>query len=101
MKFCKDCGGVLNLFGNNTSELCSSCIQHSKQQAAKTSEPATDSHELLAETVLTYKNGKILLHSKEGWLLWSASGETETELKTMLKTAKLIYKIRKKRQKKS
>ncbi len=101
MKFCKDCGGVLNLFENNTSELCSSCVQHKKQPLSKVHKPITDNNDLLGETVFTYENGKIILRSKEGWLLWSASGEAETEMKTVLKTARFIYEVRKKRKKKS
>ena len=85
--------------------LCSSCIQHKKTLLSKEPEPGqeaeTDVADLLGETVITYENGKIILRSKEGWLLWSAAGETQTELKTVLKTAKFIYEIRKKRKKKS
>ncbi|MBU1138627.1 MAG: hypothetical protein KKD01_04070 [Proteobacteria bacterium] len=101
MKFCKDCGGVLNLFGNNSAELCSSCIQHTKKCLPTVPETATDNIDLIGDAVLTYENGKIVLRSKEGWLLWSASGETQTELTAVLKTAKLIYEIRNKRKKKS
>lgn len=28
MQFCKDCGGVLNLFGKDERELCPACIQN-------------------------------------------------------------------------
>lgn len=101
MKFCKDCGGVLNLFGDNSSELCSSCVQRNTKPLATVPEPVPDSKDLLGEAVLAYENGKILLRSKEGWLLWSASGETQTELAAVLKAARLIYEIRQKRKKKS
>jgi hypothetical protein len=101
MRFCKDCGGVLNLFGNNTSELCSSCIQHKKKPEPQQVSPDPESSDLLSEATLTVKDGKITLSSKEGWQLWSAPMESQTELKTILKSAKVIYRIRNKRKKKS
>ena len=103
MQFCEDCGGVLNFFGKNTSGLCSSCIQHKKepQQLAPASKTTTDDEDLLAEAIVTVENGKIILRSKEGWQLWSAAGETQTELQAILKSAKLIYRIRKKRKKRN
>jgi len=101
MQFCKDCGGVLNLFGNNEAELCSSCIQQKKKLAPKPvkSPKNCQDHDLLAEAVLTCENNKIILRAAEGWELWSSPADTKTELKTVLKRAKRIYEIRKKRQK--
>jgi hypothetical protein len=102
MQFCKDCGTVLNLFGNNERELCSSCVQHIKKAEPPpaplgTSGPAAstaDSFELLADAVLSYENNKIVLRSKEGWELWSGTSETQVDLKTILTRAKRIYEIR-------
>ncbi len=101
MQFCKDCGGVLNIFGKNTSGLCSACIQHKKEpeQLAPAPKPATVDDDLPSDAKLTVENGKIILRSKEGWQLWSAPQETQTELQAILKSAKLIYRIRKKRKK--
>ena len=106
MQFCTDCGGVLNLFGNNTSELCSSCIQQKKrieptspQPTQKTNKPLAKPE--IADAILTVKDGKIVLRSKEGWQLWAAPVESENTLESMLKSADLIYKIRSKRKKKS
>jgi hypothetical protein len=101
MQFCKDCGGVLNFFGNNTSGLCSSCIQHKKKPEPPLPAPPQDGNDLLAESTLTVENGKIILRSKEGWQLWSAPGDKQTQLQSILKSAKLIYGIRKKRKKKT
>jgi hypothetical protein len=100
MQFCKDCGGVLNLFGKDASELCSSCIQHKKAPEPPLPAPRQDNNDLLAESILTVENGKIILRSKEGWQLWSASGDSQTKLQSILKSAKLIYGIRQKRKKK-
>jgi len=99
MQFCKDCGGVLNLFGNNSSNLCSSCIQHKKKPDSKQVQKSTETLDLLAEAIITVENGKIILRSKEGWQLWSAPGESQTELQSILKSATLIYTIRNKRKK--
>ena len=97
MRFCNDCGGVLNLFGNDSNGLCSSCIQHKKKPEIQQIEQQEDTSELLADAIFTVDNGKIVLKSKEGWQLWSAPIDSRTELQSILKTAKLIYRIRKKR----
>ena len=107
MQFCKDCGTVLNLFGNNERELCSSCIQHKKKiqpppVPSETSGPAAlkvETFELLEDTILSFENNKIVLRSKEGWELWSGAAETQADLKTVLARARRIYEIRLRRQK--
>ena len=84
MQFCKDCGTVLNLFGNNERELCSACIQHKKKiesptvfmQKSEPAAPKTETSELLADTILSYENNKMVLRSKEGWELWSGAPGT-------------------------
>ena len=104
MQFCKDCGGVLNLFSNNESDLCPACIQHQKRLALPKNPPAAvqkaEAPEgLLAEAVLSLEDGKIVLRSKEGWELWSAPAGVSTMLPTMLARARRIYEIRLRRQK--
>ncbi len=99
MRFCKDCGGVLNLFGNNEGELCSSCIQHKKPAPPPRQKRENEYEELLQEAVLLCQNNKIILRSKEGWELWSTPVTTETDLKTALKQAQRIYEIRSRRRK--
>lgn len=100
MQFCKDCGGVLNLFGKNSSGLCSSCIQHKKAPEIIPQETPEDISGILTESIITVKDGKIILRSKEGWQLWSAPAESQTQLQSILKSATLIYNIRIKRKKK-
>ncbi|BHH84610.1 hypothetical protein [Desulforhopalus sp. 52FAK] len=102
MRFCNDCGTVLNLFGNREKELCSACIQHKKEAEvihipAKVKE--TEEASILSDTKMSCENGKIVLRSKEGWELWSASLNSTTELQTIIKRAKRIYEIRLRRQK--
>jgi hypothetical protein len=107
MQFCKDCGTVLNLFGNNEKELCSSCIQHKKKIAlpiapAETPGPTAPKQEtfkLLADAIIAIENNKIVLRSKEGWELWSGLPGNQSDLKTILTGARRIYEIRLRRQK--
>lgn len=107
MQFCKDCGTVLNLFGNSERELCSSCIQHQKKlippaTQAESTEPTqkkTDSFGILADTILSYEKDKMVLRSKEGWELWSGAANSQSDLKTILARASRIYEIRLRRQK--
>ncbi|PHR27433.1 MAG: hypothetical protein COA36_09405 [Desulfotalea sp.] len=104
MRFCKDCGTVLNLFGNMEKELCSACIQHKKKaeviHVPIKKEIPTDPN-ILDDTTISFKNGKIILRSKEGWELWSCKQNDITALKTILNKAKRIYEIRLRRQKSS
>ncbi len=97
MQFCKDCGGVLNLFGKSDSGLCSACIQHKKKPEPPLAVPQQENHEELDDSTLTVEKGKIVLRSKEGWQLWSAPADSCTTLKAILKSAKLIHRIRSKR----
>jgi len=102
MRFCKDCGTVLNLFGNREKELCSACIQHKKEAEVvhiPVKAEKTDNTDILSDTKLSCENGKIILRSKEGWELWSGSINSSTELQTIIKRAKRIYEIRLRRQK--
>ena len=100
MQFCKDCGGVLNLFGKDDRELCPSCIQ-TKKKVAPSPPPAhrEEVADILQDTVLSCENGKIVLRSKEGWELWSAPPGIKTELKAVFAQARRIYAIRLRRQK--
>lgn len=99
MQFCKDCGGVLNLFGKDERELCPACIQNQKKVTPPPPVRREEEDALLMDTVLSFENGKIVLRSKEGWELWSAPSGGRTELKAVLAQARRIYAIRLRRQK--
>ncbi len=102
MRFCKDCGTALNLFGNREKELCSACIQHKKEAEVvhiPVKTEITKDIGILSDTKISCENGKIILRSKEGWELWSGSVNSSTELQTIIKRAKRIYEIRLRRQK--
>ncbi len=109
MKFCKDCGAVLNIFGNNEKDLCSSCIQPKKRvepvepfpppAPMLAAAPREELYELFGDAVLSCEANKIVLRSKEGWELWSSPIDAPAELKTILARARQIYQIRLRRQK--
>ncbi len=113
MQFCKDCGTVLNIFGSEDRELCSSCIQHKKslaserqapppiatasdQKETKSSEP--EALELFSGATINHESQRLVLKSREGWELWSGPANSITELATIIKKARRIYEIRLKRQ---
>ncbi|MBU1568030.1 MAG: hypothetical protein KJ630_20705 [Proteobacteria bacterium] len=99
MQFCKDCGGVLNLFGKDERELCPVCIQNQRVAPPAPAAPSEEKDgDLLRDTVLSFENGKIVLRSKEGWELWSGPPGVRTELKTIFAQARRIYRIRLRRQ---
>ncbi len=99
MRFCKDCGGVLNLFSNDEKELCSACLQQQKRFNPPPPPASTDHSDLLDDAVLVCENDKIILRSKEGWELWSCPIGTPVTLKTLMGRAQRIYEIRLRRQK--
>lgn len=100
MQFCKDCGGVLGLFGKDDRELCPACIQNLKKVAPSPPARQEEPEDIFfSNTKLFCENGKIVLRSKEGWELWSAPQGVETELKTVIAQARRIYAIRLRRQK--
>jgi hypothetical protein len=97
MRFCKDCGTVLGLFGEVGRELCSACVQLQKKPPPPAAEPADSG--LLADAVLSHEAGKIVLRAKEGWELWSGPEGSGIKLGTLLARAERIYRIRLRRQK--
>ena len=99
MQFCKDCGGVLNLFGKDERELCPACIQNQKAILPPPPVRRKEEDDLLGDTFLSIENGKIVLRSKEGWELWSCPPGVRTELSTVYSQARRIYAIRLRRQK--
>ena len=96
MKFCKGCGGALNLFETNDEELCYTCLRKEIQQPIPTE---TDATILLPEALLSHEDGKLVLRAAEGWILWSAEDNETHSLGSILAKAGRIYEIRKKRQK--
>lgn len=60
-----------------------------KPENTKAGDPALDA------ATLSVKNGRIILESPEGWLLWSGNPADNHSLETILTSATKILKIRK------
>ncbi len=100
MQFCEDCGGALQLFGNNKNDLCSSCIQKQKKAVPQNTAASQKQDDgLLDQAVFTVENDRMVLRSKEGWELWSGRAGAQNNLRIILDRARRIYEIRLKRQK--
>jgi hypothetical protein len=99
MLFCKDCGVALGIFGKDQREYCGACVQHHKPQPLPPAAASSADVDILADTVLSLENGKMVLRSKEGWELWSGGPGVRMELKTLSAQARRIYAIRLRRQK--
>ena len=106
VKFCTSCGSALEFFEFLDGELCSSCLKN--RQSDKEANPSiavpeeNGKHESLADmekAVLSFENGKLILKSPEGWILWSGPANEKHQIKTVLGRARQILKIRKKRKK--
>lgn len=99
MHFCRDCGGALNLFESNDENVCWSCIRKKEKQKPPPP-PATQSLETddLSEATLCYENNMLVLKAREGWILWSGPVTQAVSIGTILKRARYIHGIRKKRQ---
>lgn len=103
MQFCAECGAILNLFEFATRELCTDCFQ--KQAPAKTETPPPPPAPVIPAGVcnctklpenvnLLLSDGKIVIRSEEGWILWSGSIDQPHQLQMALKRAGKIYAIR-------
>lgn len=98
MKFCKGCGGALNLFETRDEELCYTCLRKEIQQPRPAPVQAKGTSILLPEALLSHENGKLVLRAAEGWILWSAADNETYSLGSIMTKAQRIYEIRKKRQ---
>lgn len=96
MKFCRQCGRTLAILQDSSSHYCKSCTVAGRDNAQPSSPPAKADDDILAAH-LSLKNGKIVLESKEGWLLWSGSDTASHSLQAILDRAAPILKIRKRR----
>jgi len=99
MIFCKVCGGALNLFETHNEEVCYSCLK----KGIKEQEPAPvrkkKADDPLVEALLGHEEGKLVLRSAEGWILWSAPDNEKYKLDAILARARRICEIRNKRRK--
>jgi hypothetical protein len=96
MKFCRQCGRTLAILQDSSSHYCKSCTAAGLDNLQQSSPPAKADDDILAAQ-LSIKNGKIVLESKEGWLLWSGSDTASYSLQAIIDRAAPILKIRKRR----
>jgi hypothetical protein len=99
MKFCKDCGNALNLFETHDEEVCYTCLRKGLQEEKPAPVQETGNGALLLDALFSHEDGKLVLRSPEGWILWSAPDSETHSLGTIQMRAKRIHEIRKKRQK--
>lgn len=99
MIFCKECGGALNLFETHNEEVCYACLRKGiKEEQKPLPVVASDVDPLLA-AILSHEEGKMILRSPEGWVLWSAPDGEYHSLNSIINRARRIHQIRSKRQK--
>ena len=105
MKFCTSCGSALEFFEFLDGELCSNCLKN--KESGKQADPSPplsapspqENFTDMEDVVLAFEDGKLVLKSSEGWVLWSGPASERHKMKTILKRARQILKIRKKRRK--
>ena len=97
MKFCQQCGQTLSILTNSSNEYCEKCTP-----APVESPPVDDKTEQppdIYSATFSCVDGKIMLKSKEGWILWSGNADHEHSLQNIIDRAVPILKIRSKRKK--
>lgn len=95
MKFCQRCGQTLSVLEEPDQQLCEPCFSAPEPITPVQEEDADD----INTAVLSQVDGKIVLKSKKGWLLWSGNAEEQHSLQQILKRAAHILKVRSKRKK--
>ncbi len=93
MKFCTSCGKAVSIFDTTDVELCRKCSVKENQTVV----PGNANNIDLNGATFSAENGKLLLKSKEGWLLWSGSANELHSFQAISEKAKRILKIRRKK----
>ena len=97
MQFCKQCGIPISVLQDTTLDLCITCASEVKQNTLGERKDITGNSNILPNATIEVKDDKILLQSKEGWLLWSGDIASSHKLETLLQKAAKIYRIRKRK----
>ncbi len=96
MQFCKQCGTPIAILHDKEAIFCPACASASKTPQTRKNENALSLNLTeISGFTFTTENNKILLKSKEGWLLWSGESTTPHNLETILSKAVKIHRIRK------
>jgi hypothetical protein len=98
MRFCRQCGRTLAILNDSKAEYCNDCIADTAAGAPRAAQETPRHLELLSAT-LSVKDGKIVLESQEGWLLWSGQDDKPHSFKLIVDQAAHILKIRKRKHK--
>lgn len=94
MKFCRQCGQALAILDRSILALCPACTLESQKKKAVVVGNTDSSADIVAYATISVRDGKIVIESKEGWLLWSGSDKTGHSLQQILDRASRILKIR-------
>ncbi|MEE4243296.1 MAG: hypothetical protein V2I36_17675 [Desulfopila sp.] len=94
MKFCRNCGRTIALLQDSSTEYCEKCASAAQDNTLSSSQ-AVEADRNILSAFLSVKNGKIVLESEEGWLLWSGSDSVPHSLPAILERATHIFNIRK------
>lgn len=99
MQFCRECGGALNLFETNDDGICWNCVrQKEKQHPPVPPQPQPAEADELSGAVFCCENDMLMLKAREGWTLWSGPADQPVAFEAIVKRARHIYRIRRKRQ---
>lgn len=102
MQFCTECGGALNLFETNDNGICWSCVRKKEQSLPKAAAPQPTENkafhtEDLEKAQFSCEGDMLILKAPEGWTLWSGPIKKPVDLGTIMKRARRIHEIRKRR----
>lgn len=96
MKFCRQCGKTVAIFNDSDLELCSGCTPEKSGKSDRSALEKKCFEDLLTATV-RISDGKILLESEGGVLLWSGAGDRSHPLESILDRGSRILAIRRKK----
>ncbi len=97
MKFCANCKKTLILFEFHEDGLCNNCLTLRKEKVKPIKANPKQDYLDLSDCILSCENGKVILSTSEGLILWSSPVEEKNKLGNILDRAQRILKIRSKR----
>jgi len=97
MRFCSGCGKTISILNDSDAELCKTC-RPGNSTVLPTQQNSGVCSDLLSTTIRV-EDGKILLESREGWLLWSGDCTAKHTFESMTSRAGRILTIRNKQKK--
>lgn len=98
MRFCSGCGKTISILNNSDAEFCPDCVPENKLKTTVPKQKAENGSDL-DSTTFSIKDGKLVLESDEGWLLWSGDLRQQHSFETIKDRASRILKIRRRQKK--